>query len=150
MGICFSLPESRICNGSSRSWKLKETEPDLANHRIGATAYPSFTLPEESALQICSKVDKLTCIIYLQPPAVQDHFGSEVSLSKKKKKKVVSFSAEHTGAISVGLIRRRKEMFKLKTRRFLCNHAKRRKDLKLNIEDKWIGKSWKRGSHLPS
>lgn len=61
IGISFSLPESRTCNGSSRSQKLKEAEPDLLI--IGLVL--QFTLPEEPALQMCSKADKLTCIIYL-------------------------------------------------------------------------------------
>lgn len=59
--ISFSLPENRTYNGSSRSQKLKEAEPDLLI--IGLVL--QFTLPEEPALQMCSKAEKLTCIIYL-------------------------------------------------------------------------------------
>lgn len=93
IGICFSLPESRTCNGSSRSQKLKEAEPDLLI--IGLEL--RLILPEEPALQMFSKADKLTCIIYLSPPAVQDHFSSEASLTKKKKKKWFPFQLSTQG-----------------------------------------------------
>lgn len=83
-------------------------------------------------------VAKLTnCLIPCtsKPPAAQDHFSSEGSLSKKKKKRVVSFSAEHAGAVSAGLITRRKEMSKLKTRGRAPTPG--RQDLTQNMGEKW-------------
>lgn len=60
-GMSFSSPESRTCNRSPRSQKVKEAEPRHANHRLVLW----FTLLVELALQMCGKADKITDIIYL-------------------------------------------------------------------------------------
>lgn len=61
---------------------------------------------------------------------------------QKKENKIVSFSAEHTGPISVGLIARRKEMFKLKTKGFATHAWEKRSDTEhgREMEKKWFVK----------
>lgn len=137
----FSSPESRTCNGSPRSQKLKEAEPRHANQ--GLVLW--FTLPGEPDLQMCCKADKLTDTLYPWATCSTRSF-QQWRFTVKKDKKVISFSAEPTGSTYAVLITRRKEVFKLKTRGLAPMPG--RKDLTQDMGEKLIKSGFSRGSHL--
>lgn len=106
--LSFPSPGNRTCNGSSGSQKLKEAEP--ANHRTSATRpCPSDVL--QSWQTNLYHIRLATC-------SIRSFWQGSFTVKKKS----VSFSAEHTEALSVGLITRRKEIFKSKTRRLLYTY----------------------------
>lgn len=102
-------------------WIFKVSEAEggrtrFANHRTGATFHPSWKACPWDVFQSWQ-----TNLHHI--PLATCSTRSFWQWSFTVKKKVVYFSAEHTGAVSVGLMTRRKETFKLKTRRLLCTHA---------------------------
>lgn len=102
-------------------WIFKVSEAEggrtrLANHRTHATVRPSWRACPSDVFQSWQ-----TNLYHI--PLATCSTRSFWQWSFTVKKKVVSFLAEHTGAISVGLITKRKETSKLKTRRLLRINA---------------------------